>query len=292
MVSITNPPERIKLQKAVERAFEKENWIISKRRAEHHDFLVEKGSLNFLVKCMDETRIIYDSSTKIVTTLEGYAREHRHLRNRQLIVVFDRNFLGIPLESLIEREIFALTFDEIPLVTGLAGISHNVPEGLLPRQTYLIEHCLQQCIFISGLHWKAKNTPESIAWGRRAMDLSVGYTNALPHLFNLLKAAREYEEAEHIGQRIMQFRPDDPKSIQGMADLARRRGDAAEAQRWEKRLTEQRTAPRTLEDILSKQRQQAQQPNPEAKAEVPAENALPQSRLGRLFTGLRRTASS
>lgn len=288
MASITVPQQRIDLLKKVERLFEKDGWTVEKRRDESCDFFVGADSLTFLVKCLDETRIVYDSPTKIVTRLESYARELRNLRNRQLIVVLDRNFLGLPLDNLLERQIFALTLDELPLVSELARYRQSFPTGLDTRQTYLVEHCLTYTIFVSTLHQKAERWPEAIAWGRRATELGVGYTNALPHLFNLLKAAKQFDTAEEIGQKIMQFRPDDPQSIKRMAELARKRGDQAGTARWMAHLTERQTAPRTLQDILSKQREQSGQTNPRKDVPAGAESPSPRSGLARLFAGFGR----
>jgi tetratricopeptide (TPR) repeat protein len=288
MASFTLPPQRIQLLKTVERAFTRAGWEVVGRHVDDHDFKVTCHDLCFLIKCLDETRITYESEFRILTSLERYAREVHSLRNRQLIVVLDWNFLSIPLDRLIDRRIFILTVDNLTSVTSLAAVGDRCPETLDERQTYLLERCVAYAVFLSQLYRKEGDYAASIKWARHAVEHSAGYTHAYLHLFEILKDTEDYDAAAELGETIIQYRSDDPQVLRGMQDLARRRGDKAEAAKWEKRLTEQPTTPRNLNDILAKQR--AQNGTGERSAAAAPDTAPPptKSGLARLFRGFRR----
>jgi hypothetical protein len=287
MASITHSPQRNRLMKAVERAFDKAGWDVEKRSAESCDFLVEAHTLNFPIKCLDDSRIDYDSAIAIVTTLERYTRELRSTCNRQLIVILDRNFLGIPLKSLLDRDVFAITLEEISFITVLAAWSGGIPPAATdPSQKYLLERSIGHAVSVSRRYRDQGDIEAAIAWGQTALRNSIGFTAAHMHLFGLLSAAGEFDAAAKVGQEVCRYRPDDPQILRGMADLARRRGDKAEAARWTVRLIKQPTTPRTLYDILAKQRQQSGQPVSQRPV-VPREDVAPlKSVIARLFRGL------
>lgn len=69
MTSITNPPERIRLLKAVESAFLKGGWHVDRKNGFSEDFEVSQHRLFYVIRCIDETRILYSSAVKIVTEL-------------------------------------------------------------------------------------------------------------------------------------------------------------------------------------------------------------------------------
>jgi hypothetical protein len=256
MASVTLPPERIRLLKAVKRAFTRAGWEVTHRSEESHDFRVDCGPLFFLIKCLDETKIRYVSATYIVGALERNARDLGSVGNRQLIVVFDWNFLSIDLDSLVDRGIFAVTADKIETVTSLSAVSDQIPAELTSRQMYLVVRSIDFAVFVSKLYHKKRDFAGAIEWGRHAVQHSVGYSGAYPWLFLLLKSAGELDAAAELGERIRFFRPDDRHFLLGLEDLARRRGNLAEAAVWRKRLEERPTAVRSFEDILTRQRAQ------------------------------------
>jgi hypothetical protein len=252
---VSNSPQRTKLLKAVTWTFSNAGWVISRRDEDSTDFRVEAGTLNFLIKCVDETSIHFDSPTKIVTKLAGYTREHRNLRSRQLIVVFSHNFLGTPLDKLIESNIFALTLADLNDVTNLIGVSNKIPEKLSRLQFDLLARCVEYALFVSHQYRTVGDLDNSIIWAKHAVQNTGGFTNSYIYLFELLKSAGDLEGAAKMAEQIIRYRPDDPQFLQGMADLARKRGDKTEEGVWLNRQLERPTFPRTLDGILAKQRQ-------------------------------------
>jgi tetratricopeptide (TPR) repeat protein len=253
MASIGLPPRR-RLLKAVSRAFDCAGWQVQNRYEISNDFRVDCGSLCLFVKCLDESVANYQSNAKIIAEIERHTQELRVSGHHQLVVVLGRNFLSVPLDSLPGRGSFALTVDDLQIVTGLAAFRDQPPEHTDERQAYLLQRCYKYATFISELHHKKGELVEALRWGRYVVEHSVNYTNAYIRLFELLKEAGNYDEAADLGQKIFDFRPDDPRFLRGMEDLARKRGNRAEAAQWNKRLTAQPTVARTLNEILAKQR--------------------------------------
>lgn len=291
MVSVTNPPERIRLLNAVEKAFNKGGWTVKKMGGMTVDFEPSIGRIRLAIRCVDETRMIYASSGDIVIRLEGEARKMRDFRKRQLVVVFDRDFLGVSLANLIERQIFAVTLDDLPLVVGLAKWHDVIPDGAEPRQQYLLERCVEYAPMIARRCHDQGDLAKAVIWAGHAVRHSIGFTPAHYLLFSLLKEAGDLSGAAELGEEIRRYRPDDPQFLRGMADLERRRGDKAAAARWTARLTEQPTTPRSIEGILAKQRQKSGQPalSKASQPEVPVRT--PKSGFARLFASLKRSAS-
>ena len=291
MTAVTKSPQRIQLMKAVKRSFAQTGWAVHSSPVLAFDFRVESGELLFFVKCLDETKIVYESRPVILDGLERIARELRGSGHRQLIVILDRNFLSIDLQNLIDREIVALTLDDIGVITSLSAISDKAPGAVTQRQAYLLERSITYSVFLSKLYSKNGDYLAAIQWGRHAVQHSVGFNYAYFSLFNILVDAREFEAATELGEKIRQYRPDDPQILRGMEDLARKRGNLAEAAEWHARLTEQPTTPRTLGEILAKQRAQ-NPPIPAAASPPPAPEPRPAERgIARLFKALRRSST-
>ncbi|MCB8881828.1 hypothetical protein ACELLULO517_16390 [Acidisoma cellulosilytica] len=291
MASITFPPQRKKLLKAVERQFIGAGWAVDTTINDLRDLYVECNDLRFMIKCIDETRIDYESEGSIVSKLERLAREVQNIRNFPIIVVFDRHFLSVPLDGLTTLGIFALTLDDLPSVLELAAFSNKIPEGLDERQTYLVQRSINYATCTSERYANAKNSAEAIKWGKIAVTNSIGFSQAHMHLFKILKNNREFAAAAEIGKLIIGFRPDDPTVIRGLEDLALQRGDQAEAAKWRRRLEDQPTTPRSFNDILAKQRdQRARSAQPSVAASPSEPEPLPaKSGLARLLAGLRRS---
>jgi hypothetical protein len=288
MASFSNPPQRVKLMKTVKRAFELAGWKVHQRSDPSHEFLVETQDLDFLIKCLDESRIDYSSPTTIVTTIERDSRELRRLLNRQLVVIFDRNFLGIVLEDLMDRGIIAISLPEIEIVTGLAALAGGLPSTIFdPRQQCLLERCVNYDVALSKRYRANGNLEAAISWARLAVRHSATITKTHLYLLDLLKSAGEFEAATELGYEIRSHRPDDPEILQSMADLSRRQGDETEAARWTAQLAEP-TTPRTFEAILAKQLQQSGQPFLGRLTTSTVESSSSKSRLLRLFGALAR----
>lgn len=292
MASLRNPPQRLKLMALVQRSFARAGWSVEHRNDDSHDFHIKINCICLLIKCIDDSRIDYESPSAIIIKLERYAREIRSRLNRQLVVIFDRNFLGTPLEKLVDRGIFAITADEIEVVSSLAAVSDRIPGPLLPSQKYILDRANDYAIHVSQLCRKAGDNDAAVYWARKAVDHCAGYSYVHIHLFRLLKDLGDFEAAAEVGKEIGRYRPDDPQFIRGMADLAHQRGDQAEAAKWQARLVEQPTNPRTLNDILTKQWQQNGSTNT-TKSEGPSlsyQSEPPRSPIVRLLSGFwRRT---
>ena len=121
------------------------------------------------------------------------------------------------------------------------------------------------------------------------MAHSVGYTNAYLSLFNILNAAREFDAAAELGEKMRQFRPDDPQILRGMEDLARKRGNLQEAAEWRRRLTEETTTPRNFDEILAKQRLRNPSASPATSPPPAVETPEPERGIARLFKPFRRS---
>lgn len=254
MTSLSRSPQRLKLLKAVKRAFIQSRWTVHDILIESYDFRVESGHLTFFIKCLDETKIEYKSNYSILDSLERQSTQLRGSGHRQAIFVLDRNFLSSDLSGLVARGIVALLIENIELVASLSSISDSLPGRLSEQQSYLLENSIEYSMFASQRYHKGGDYTAAIAWGRHAVEHSVGYNGSYFSLFNVLKDAREFDAAAELGEKIMQYRPSDPQVLRSMEDLARRRGNLEEAAEWRARLTEQPTTPGTLKDILAKQR--------------------------------------
>lgn len=289
-MKVLAPPQKLrtKLLRAAVRAFEEAGWTVEARKGDTIDFRVDRDALNFLVACVDETRIQFESSSAIIDNLRRLESEVRRVRNRQLIIVLSWNFLCLDLNQLLGRDLFVITLDDLRSVTSLADVSDRIPDGVDERQAYLLKRCLDYAIFVSKLYHKSGDLSAAVQWGRYAVEQSAGLTNAYLSLFNILKAAQEFEAAAELGEKMRQFRPDDPQILRGLEDLARKRGNLAEAAEWRVRLTDMPTTPRTFEDILAKQRARnlsaLPTPGPSPAVETPG----PERGIGRLFKAFRR----
>jgi hypothetical protein len=289
MASLTLSSQRVRLLKTVKRAFDRAGWKVQSGNGISYDFRVDCGVLRYFIKCFDETRLNFESELKIVTDVEHHTRTLRVSRH-QLVVVLDRNFLSVSLDSLLLQEIFAVTVDTLESVTGLAAFRGHDPGQIDQRQMYLLQRCHEYSAFISELHHKNGDFAEAIRWGRYVVEHSVGSTDAHARLFALLKEAGEYDEAVELGQAICGFRQDDPHFLRGMEDLARKRGNPAEAAQWHRRLTEKPTVARTFNDILANQRMH----NRSTASSPAAMSNLPQvarrAGLGRVIARFFRTS--
>ncbi len=243
---------KIKLMKTVERAFKSAGWTVGSGKSEMFDFKVDHGALSLFIKCVDSNIMKFCEQAKILLDLERYSSHLK--RSRQLIVIFESDFLTIPLDSLDSYGIFALTIAEIALVTDLATVSQKIPNVKDRRQIYLLERCAKYAALVSKLHSKNGDINAAIEWGQLAVKHSSGFSQAYFSLFGLLKDGGQYDAAAELGEQIRSFQPDDPHFLRGMEDLARRRGNKSEALEWRQRRFDHPTTPRTLDDILRKQR--------------------------------------
>jgi hypothetical protein len=283
--------QKAKLLKTVERSFVRAGWQVGRPQDDLLDLRVDCGHLGFLIKCLDQSRISFEGATTILSSLERQTRAVRSARNRQLIVVLDRNFLSIDLESLLERRMFAITTNDIERVTNLATVSGRPPGEVDKGQAYLLETCVEYAAFVSQVHRKNRDFAAAIKWGRCAVEHSIGYTAAYPELFESFRAAGEFEAATELGQEILRFHPDNPHFLRGMEELALKRGDRTEAARWRKRWTDHPTTPRTLGDILAKQRMDSKS---DGHFQVGTSASVQRStkfNLARLFRSLRRCST-
>jgi hypothetical protein len=252
MAIVSSSPQNQKLMKTVASSFRSAGWKVTAEKEENYDFRVDCDTLSFFVKCVDSTSLTYHGETKILWTLDRYVGQLRS--RRQLIVIFDKRFLSVSLDTLKDRGIFALTVDDIQLVTGLSAVSRRIPGVEDTRQIYLLERCVKYAVFVSQQHRKNGDFDDAIKWGRLAVTHSTGFNHSYSNLFGILKDAGDYAAAAELGQTMQSFKSTDPSFLRAMEDLSRKLSNQTEASQWRERLANRSTMPRTLNDILAKQR--------------------------------------
>lgn len=163
--------------------------------------------------------------------------------------------------------------------------------GATPQQLYLLERCIEYAISVSKLYQAKENFASAIRWGQHGIRHSVGFTQAYFVLFNVLKAADKLDEAAEVAKSIGHYRADDPQFIRGMIDLETKRGDKAATESWRAKLTNQWIAPRTIEGLLAKQRQEYRLPQTPPKEPPITEQSPRKSGLAGLLGSIGRRAA-
>ena len=155
------------------------------------------------------------------------------------------------------------TMETMAVIPDLARVSRSVPSQISDVQLLLLQCNIEYCVTIANIYRKEKNLDRALEWSRIAVANSSGITVAHTCLFHTLREAADYSAAEEIGNVIFSSRRNDPEVVRGLADIAKRRGDHENKQKWDTILAEGKVNPSTLEDILTKQRlQTAHSPHP------------------------------
>ena len=254
MDSITNPPERVKLLKAVRKNFTANGWSVEENISALFDFTVSSNSLKFSIKCLDSTLTKFKGSSSIITSLDEDTQYLRRSLNRVSFYVLDKNFLSTSLESLLDRGIFVLLEQDLAPISALSSVSGSIPRNVNNRQLFVLKRCLDYAVFVSNKYRASGHLDLAVEWGRYALENSSGITTAHMNLFNLYMAKGDLDAADEIGKILVEFRGNDPRVMRSMRDLALKRGDVDQVLKCDNLLRNGNLIPRTLDDILDKQR--------------------------------------
>ncbi|GAB0112659.1 tetratricopeptide repeat protein [Acidisoma sp. C75] len=251
MASIVNPPQLIELIKTVDQAFRRAGWR-TERRDGNHDLSVRIEGMEILVKCLDETRAIYENPARIINAIEESNREVRQW-NIPFLVVLENNFMAADLESLMARDLLVITLETLPLITSLSAYEGKVPGPLDPLQDFTLRRSMEFCLAVSTRLRDAGDRAGAIAWARDAISHSQGLCNGHYHLFWLYLHYEDYDRAAEIGEEMRSYRGGDPTVLRMLIDLETRRGNEAEAAKLRHQLENRTTRSFSLEDMLAKQ---------------------------------------
>ncbi len=285
MSSFTDPPQRTRLLKLVKKRFEIHGWSLENRETPTHDLVVSRGKMRFLIKCRDETSILYNSNGTLIQRIEADSSFLLRQLRRVLITILDRNFLSISLEDLLDRKVLAVEANELELITSLANFSNSIPKDLDSRQTFLLQTDPDYAIFVSSQYRAAGDYDRAITWARHAIANNVGFSWAHMHLFALLRDTSAFDLADDLAKIILSFRPDDPEVLRAMRGLAQKKGDIAAATEWDRRLKGD-TVPRSLNEIIAKQRRDPMAPSPIPNLALDKSEPKPTRMLLRIWSNL------
>jgi hypothetical protein len=174
---------------------------------------------------------------------------------------------------------------DLGLVTNLSVYSETVPQSLDVRQSFLLQKNVDYAMFVSSKFRENGDYGEATVWARYAVENCFSFFPPYQHLFSILRDSGDLAAAEELGKVMIRIRPDDPQVLTALKDLARRRGDTIGMNEWNRRLQEKPTTPRTIKEILDKQKKLRHYPDtPPVSSTIDLETRPPSTIIGSLQT--------
>jgi hypothetical protein len=241
-----------RLVKAAEQHFVAQGWRVEHKPSEKQDLFVtsDQANLRFSVKCINQSVRNFRSTTEVIEEVERNARYFRSVYNRPVVNVLDRNFLFVNLDSLLSRGLFVIEVATLPTVANLAHYGEYPPPHPCPYQTYLLERSIDYATSVAERYQAKGDRDSALRWARAAFDNSNGFTVALITLFRVYRDTGHASEAAEIADLMVDLRPNDPHVLKIMRDFAMRQNDSAGYERWNDRLKELASSPRTFDELV------------------------------------------
>lgn len=248
---------RLKFAKVVSGQFESHGWKVQPLYTERQDFIVSSGDLQFSIMCRHESEFSYKRAAPLLETIELSSLELRSRANKLLITVFDKNFLGIHPNILLERDVFVIFYSELNEIASLIRFNNVVPHDLSQKQEYLVKNNVEYATSVSKILLRDKKIEEALYWAELAVQKSYGVTEAHFHSFSLYLKCDKLAEAGLIADYLTSHRGNDPRVIKLMIEFEKKRNNVSSVIKWETKL-QHASKPVNFEGLLEKQRRASQ----------------------------------
>jgi tetratricopeptide (TPR) repeat protein len=247
-------PQRRQFTETIARHFKTIGWAVNHRVSDYLDFEIRSNNLRYMIRCFDDMAIRFRSSDYLLDEMDRNGNFLLRTRNQVRLTILEHNFFGIELRSLERRNIFAITCDEINIVSDLIAFSSNPPKGLSAYQMELLDRNVEYGHSISEYFRKQGDYEQALKWAKIAVSASFVIAEAHLHLFNLFVEIKRYDEARAIGNILSEHRSLDPRVAKAMLNFAIQTEDASGLEYWKRKLSDNNSQVTTFETLLENQR--------------------------------------
>ncbi len=220
---------------AITSHFVDEGWTIRELDSPDADFAVTKSSFIFVVACIESKLGQFKDPNTIVADM---SREtSRWKRNDRVLVYILHDVYRSWRRDLPGGEgpvLFLL--EEIPIISGMIRYERELPLTVSGRELALLERDMNFCMKASDRFEAVDDLTNAILWANRAVQSRFGFSRAYTKLLRLLLKAGDLSAAEAVGQRALEYQPQNQEVLGLMRTLALTAGDAAAVARIEQRL--------------------------------------------------------
>lgn len=289
--AMMNLAEKARLLKLSKAHFFSSGWIITPLTHNEDAFTVRKGTLKFLLICVDSRARQFYSATKIFDDLRDRSRNARKTLFLTTVFIFNKPFPGVDVEGVTHSGLNLVTIDELEIVSDLSRFENDIEEIPNARESCLLAGNEDFCLLVSARFVARQDYDRAIQWLRHSINVRGALSAANYRLFDLYVELRLFDEANKISSSALYLKPNDISFLRRMQKLSEKRSCVLEAEHFSQRIKqlearkELLSEPDDFDALIKKQK---------AKRQIDMVDQSPSVRIGNkiVFQGLKQLFAS